>query len=144
MHVPYKGTAPALTDVMGGQVQMMFSVTPPVLQHIANGRLRALAVTGARRLPSLPQVPTVAESGLPDFESSLSYGLLGPKGLPEPVVRELSAQVLRAVASAPFQERLAGEGAVPMPLGPAEFAALIAAERSKWAAVVRASGATID
>ena len=144
VHVPYRGTAPALSDLIGGQVQMMFSVTPPVLQHIASGRLRALAVTGTRRLPSLPQVPTVAESGLPGFESSLSYGLLAPRATPAALVRELSAQVLKAAGDASFRERLAAEGAVPLAGGPAEFAALIKAESTKWAEVVKLSGATPD
>ena len=144
VHIPYKGTAPALTDLVGGQVQMMFSVAPAVLQHIAGGRLRALAVTGTRRLPGLPDVPTAAESGLPGFESSLSYGLLAPKGTPEAFVRELAAQVAQAAATPEFQQRLAVEGAVPLPGGPAEFAALLARERGKWAEVVRRSGATAD
>lgn len=144
VHIPYKGTAPALTDVIGGQVQMMFSVVPAVLQHIASGRLRALAVTSEKRLPGLPQVPTVAESGLPGFESSLTYGLLAPAGTPEAMVNELSAQILKAAATPAFLERLANEGAVALAGGPAQFAARIKAENIKWAEIVKISGATPD
>ena len=144
VHIPYKGTAPALTDVIGGQVQMMFSVVPAVLQHIASGRLRALAVTGDQRLPSLPQIPTVAESGLSGFESSLTYGLLAPVGTPQSLVNELSVQILKAAATPAFLERLAKEGAVPLAGGPTQFAARIKAETIKWAEIVKISGATPD
>lgn len=144
VHIPYKGTAPALTDVIGGQVQMMFSVAPAVLPHIASGRLRALAVTGDKRLPGLPQVPTVAESGLPGFESSLTYGLMAPAGTPETLINELSAQILKAAATPAFLERLANEGAVPLSGGPVPFAARIKAEHAKWADIIRVSGATPD
>lgn len=145
-HIPYKGTNPALTDLAGGQVQMMFSVIPPALALVKAGRLRAIAVTGAGRLPSLPDVPTVAESGLRElagFESTLTYGILAPRGTPDAFVKELSAQMLKVAGGAEFQSRLGVEGAVPLLGGPAEYAARIAKENMLWAGIVKASGATV-
>ncbi len=146
-HIPYKGTNPALTDLVGGQVQMMFSVIPPALALVKGGRLRAIAVTGGKRLASLPEVPTIAESGVPalaGFESTLTYGILAPRGTSDAFLNELSAQMLRVAASAEFQSRLDVEGAVPLLGGPAEYAALIARESAKWAEIVKVSGATVD
>ena len=144
-HIPYKGTNPALTDLAGGQVQMMFSVIPPALALVKSGRLRAIAVTGDKRLPSLPDVPTVAESGLRElagFESTLTYGLLAPRGTPDAFVKELAAQMLKVAGEKEFQSRLDVEGAVPLLGGPADYAALISRESEKWAAIVKSSGAT--
>jgi tripartite-type tricarboxylate transporter receptor subunit TctC len=146
-HIPYKGTNPALTDLAGGQVQMMFSVIPPALALVKGGRLRAIAVTGAKRLPSLPDVPTMAESGVPGlagFESTLTYGILAPRGTPEAFVKELSAQMLKVAATPEFQSRLDVEGAVPLLGGSADYAALIAKESAKWAEIVKVSGATAE
>ena len=146
-HIPYKGTNPALTDLAGGQVQLMFSVIPPALALVKGGRLRAIAVTGEKRLPSLPEVPTIAESGvraLAGFESTLTYGVLAPRGTPDAFVKELAAQMLQIAASAEFQSRLDVEGAVPLLGGPAEYAALIAKESAKWAEIVKVSGATVE
>jgi len=146
-HIPYKGTGPALTDLVGGQVQMMFSVIPPALALVKGGRLRALAVTGSRRLPSLPDVPTVAESGVPSlagFESTLTYGILAPHGTPDAVVKELSAQMLQVAATPEFQSRLEVEGAVPLLGGSADYAALIRKESAQWGDIVKISGATAD
>lgn len=139
-HVPYKGTSPAITDVVGGQVPMMFSVIPTALPQIRAGRLRAIAVTGAQRMPQLPEVPTVAESGLPEFESTLAYGILAPRGTPEAVIEEIRAQVARVAATREWRERLEFEGAVPLEGTPAEFAALIRAHGEKWGKLIRASG----
>ena len=146
-HVPYKGTAPALSDLAGGQVQMMFSVIPAALALVRGGRLRALAVTSDKRLPLLPDVPTVAESGvaaLRDFESSLTYGILAPKATPEAVVRDLSAQMLQVASTADFQSRLDVEGATPLLGDSARYAALIRQESAKWSAIVKVSGASAD
>jgi len=146
-HIPYKGTNPALTGVAGGQVQMMFSVIPPALALVKSGKLRAIAVTGAKRLPSLPEVPTVAESGVPalaGFESTLTYGILAPRGTPDAFVKELSGQMLQVAAGAEFQSRLGVEGAVPLLGGPAEYAALIARESAQWAQIIKVSGATAE
>lgn len=146
-HIPYKGTAPGLTDLVGGQVQMMFSVVPPALALVQSGRLRAVAVTGSRRLPSLPDVPTVAESGvagLAGFESTLTYGILAPRNTPPAMVKELAEQMLKIAATADFQSRLGVEGAVPLLGGPAEYAALIRKESAQWADIVKVSGATVE
>jgi tripartite-type tricarboxylate transporter receptor subunit TctC len=143
-HVPYKGTSPAVTDLLGGQVQMMFSVIPTALPYVQGGRLKALAVTGANRLTMLPGVPTVAASGLPGFESTLSYGVLAPKGTPMAVINEVHGQTARLLATAAFRERLANEGAEPLAGTPAQFAALIRLETEKWHKVVQASGARAD
>lgn len=146
-HIPYKGTNPALTDLTGGQVHMMFSVIPPALALVKGGRLRAIAVTSARRLPSLPDVPTVMESGLgalADFESTLTYGILAPRGTPAAFVNELAAQMLKVAGEKEFQSRLDVEGAVPLLGGPVEYAALIARESGKWAAIVKSSGAVVE
>jgi tripartite-type tricarboxylate transporter receptor subunit TctC len=139
-HVPYKGTSPAITDVIGGQVPMMFSVIPVALPQIRAGRLRALAVTGAQRMPQLPEVPTVAESGLPEFESTLAYGILAPRGTPDAVLEEIRAQIARVTATREYRERIEFEGAVPLEGTSAEFAALIRAQAEKWGKLIRASG----
>jgi len=146
-HIPYKGTGPGLTDLVGGQVQMMFSVIPPALALVKGGRLRAVAVSGGKRLPSLPDVPTVAESGvqgLAGFESTLTYGILAPRGTPDALVRELSGQMLKVAATDEFQSRLGVEGAVPLLGGSAEYAALIRKESAQWAEIVKISGATVE
>ena len=122
-HIPYKGTNPALTDVAGGQVQMMFSVIPPALALVKSGKLRALAVTGAKRLPSLPQVPTLAVSGVKGLEglvSTVSSCHLAPRGTPDGFIKELSAQMLKVAGGAEFQSRLGVEGVGPVFGGPAE------------------------
>lgn len=141
LHVAYKGTVPALTDLASGQVRFMFSVPPPALPLVRGGKLRALATSGATRLSSAPELPTMMEAGIADFESSLTYGLIAPRGLPDAVQREIAARVLAATALADFQERLKGEGATGIAGGAAEFAALIRSETAKWGAVVRAAGA---
>jgi tripartite-type tricarboxylate transporter receptor subunit TctC len=143
-HVPYKGTSPAVTDLLGGQVQMMFGVIPTALPYIQAGRLRALAVTGSRRLALLPQVPTVADSGLPGFESTLSYGVLAPQGTPAAIVNEIHDRTAEMLLSPAFRARLAAEGAEPLSGTPADFAALIRAETEKWRRVIVASGARAD
>ncbi|HEY4066347.1 MAG TPA: tripartite tricarboxylate transporter substrate binding protein [Burkholderiaceae bacterium] len=146
-HVPYKGTSPALTDLIGGQVQMMFSVLPPAIALVRAGKLRALAVTSSARLANLSDVPTVAESriaALANFESSLTYGILAPKRTPGAFVAELSRQILAVAATPSFRLGLDGEGAVPLLGDGNAYAALIARESSKWAEIVKSSGAVAD
>jgi tripartite-type tricarboxylate transporter receptor subunit TctC len=146
-HVPYRGTSPALTDLVGGQVQMMFCVLPPALALVKGARLRAIAVTSAARLPDLPGVPTVAESGvesLAGFESSLTYGLLAPRRTPETLIRELGRQIVSIASSAAFQSGLAIEGATSLIGEGPDYAALIRRESTKWANIVRSSGATAE
>jgi tripartite-type tricarboxylate transporter receptor subunit TctC len=143
-HVPYKSTAPGLTALLGGQVQMMFSVIPPALPHIRAGKLKAIAVTGAARMSQLPNVPTVIESGLAGYESTLSYGVLAPRGTPESVVREVHSQIAKVLTMPDFKERLAFEGADPVQASPEEFAAQIRIETEKWNRVIKASGAKAE
>lgn len=145
-HVPYKGTAPSLTDLVGGQVDFSFGVIPAALALVKAGRLRALAVTSAKRLSQLPDLPTVAESriaALAGFESSLTYGILAPKGVPAVVLERFGREVLAVAASPAFQSKLGIEGAEPMLGDAAAYALRIRRESAKWAAVVRASGATV-
>jgi len=138
-HVPYKGSSPAVTDLLGGQVQMMFSVIPPVLPQINAGKLRPVAVTSASRIPQLQRVPTVAESGLPGFESTLAYGILAPKGTPASIVNEIHAQIARITAMRDYGVRVGVEGALVLEGTPAEFAALIKQQREKWGKLIRAA-----
>jgi tripartite-type tricarboxylate transporter receptor subunit TctC len=140
VHVPYKGSVLALADVMGGQITMMFDVLSTSIPQIRAGKLRAIAVTGAQRMPQLPDVPTVAESGLPEFESTLAYGILAPRGTPEAVVQEIHNQIARVTTSREFRERLDFEGSVVLQGTPAEFAALIRAQTEKWGKLIKAAG----
>ena len=143
-HVPYKGSAPALTDLIGGQVQVMFDNLPPSLPHIKAGKLRALAVTSAARTPALPDVPTVAESGVPGFEASSWFGVLAPAGTPRPIIDRLNAEVAKWLATPEAKERMVSLGANAMGGSPEDFAAHIRAETAKWAKVVKESGAKPD
>jgi tripartite-type tricarboxylate transporter receptor subunit TctC len=143
-HVPYKGTGPAVTDLLGGQVQMAVLGIPTVLPHIRSGKLRALAVTGRRRSSQLPDVPTVDEAGVSGYEVSPWYGLLAPAATPREIVARLSAEVTRILHSAELREKLAAQGAEPANGTPEEFAAYLRVEAVRWAPVVRASGAKAD
>ncbi|MBV7484839.1 tripartite tricarboxylate transporter substrate binding protein [Bordetella sp. BOR01] len=146
VHVPYKGTAPALADVAGGQVDFSFSVIPAAMALVKSGKLRALAVTSAKRMHLLPDVPTMIESGVPalaDFESTLTYGILAPKAMPHDAVRQLEARILKAAATPDFQAKLVVEGAEPMLGGSTEYARRIQEESRKWGQVVTVSGAAV-
>ncbi|MFO1323129.1 MAG: tripartite tricarboxylate transporter substrate binding protein [Burkholderiales bacterium] len=144
-HIPYKGSAPALVDLMGGQVQLMFDNLPSALPQIKAGKLRALAVTSAQRSSALPDVPTVAESGLPGFEASSWFGLLAPTGTPKDIVAKLNGEVAKWLATPEAKEKLASQGAIVAGgLTPDDFARHIAAETAKWQKVVKESGAKVD
>lgn len=143
-HISYKGTAPAVTDVLGGQVQMMFGVVPTVLPHIKAGKLTAIAVTGKTRLPSLPNVPTLTEAGLPGYESTLAYGILAPKGTPDAIVKEIHTQISKALTTPKMMALLAAEGATPLQGDSAEYAALIKAETEKWGKVIKDGNIQVD
>jgi tripartite-type tricarboxylate transporter receptor subunit TctC len=143
-HVPYKGSAPALTDLMGGQVQLMFDNLPSSLGFIKAGKLRALAVTSAERASALPDVPTIAESGVPGFEASSWFGVLAPAGTPREIVQKLNAEIAKWLATPEAREKLASQGAIAAGGTPEDFARHIAAETAKWAKVVKASGAKVD
>jgi tripartite-type tricarboxylate transporter receptor subunit TctC len=143
-HVPYKGSAPALQDLLGGQVQLMFDNLPPSLPQIKAGKLRALGVTTAARSPALPDVPTIAESGLPGFESSSWFGVLAPAGTSLAIIAKLNAEIGRWLASPEAKEKLVAIGANGAGGTPEDFAKHIAAETAKWAKVVKESGAKVD
>jgi tripartite-type tricarboxylate transporter receptor subunit TctC len=143
-HVPYKGSAPAIQDLLGGQVQLMFDNLPSALPQIKAGKLRALGVTSATRAAALPDVPTIAESGLPGFEASSWFGLLAPAGTPRDVVVKLDAEVAKWLASQDARDKLLAQGAIAAGGTPEDFSAHIAAETAKWAKVVKESGAKVD
>ncbi len=143
-HIPYKGSAPAMQDLLGGQVQLMFDNLPPSLPQIKAGKVRALAVTSLTRAPALPDVPTVAESGLPGFEASSWFGILAPAGTPPAIVAKLNAEIAKWLATPEAKEKLAKQGANAAGGTPEDFAKHIAAETAKWAKVVKDSGAKID
>ena len=140
-HVPYKGSAPALTDVIGGQVQLMFDSMPSAMPFIKSGKLRALAVTTEKRAQALPDLPTIAESGYPGFDISTWYGFWAPKGTPAPIVAKLAEAAARALKVPQIVEQYGGMGAEPVGSTPAEFARYNATEGVKWADIVRKSGA---
>jgi tripartite-type tricarboxylate transporter receptor subunit TctC len=137
-HIPYRGTAPSISDLIGGQVDCTFTGAPTVIPHVRSGRLRALAVSSAQRLPALPDTPTVAESGYPGFEADQWYGVVAPAGLPAALVAKLNAEINRALLLEDVSRQLSTEGAVPMPSAPQVFADLIKREIPRWAEVVRA------
>jgi len=139
-HVPYKGTAPATADLIGGQVQIAFLGIPAVLSHARSGKLRVLAVTGLQRSPELPDVPTVDESGVPGYEVNPWYGLLAPAGTPRAIVVRLSAETTRVVRAAEMREKLAGQGAEAAGGTPDEYAAVIRADTATWTRVVGQAG----
>ncbi|MFM1988123.1 MAG: hypothetical protein RJA99_1080 [Pseudomonadota bacterium] len=140
VHVPYKGASPALTDLLGGQVQVMVDNLVTALPHVNAGRLRALAVTTAQRTAELPAVPTVAESGYPGFEVVVWVGLLTSSKVPSPIVERLHTEVAQVLAMPSVRQRLAEMGGASLPMSPAQFGAFIAAETEKWGAVVRQAG----
>ena len=144
LHIPYRGTAPSVTDVLAGQVDCTFTGAPAVIPHVRSGRLRALAVSSPLRLPQLPDVPTVAESGLAGFEADQWYGLVAPAGTPAAVVARLNAEVNKALALPDVAQQLAVEGAVPAPTTPQAFGDLIRREIPRWAEVVRAGNVKPD
>ena len=140
-HVPYKGTGPALTDLLGGHVQIYFSSLPPAIGLVKAGKLRALGVTGLKRSAALPDVPTVAEQGLPGFEAVLHYGLIAPAGTPRPIIDKLNVALRAALKDPEVHRHLAAEGAEPLATSPDEYAADINREETKWRALVKKSGA---
>jgi tripartite-type tricarboxylate transporter receptor subunit TctC len=147
VHLPYRGSGPALIDLLGGSADLMFDNLPSSLPHIKAGKLKALAVTSAVRSAAVPDLPTIAEAGGPSlkgFEASSWFGLLAPAGTPIDVVNRVQQEVAKSLASPAVKERLVSQGAIPGGITPAEFASFIAAETKKWAQVVKASGAKVD
>ena len=135
--IPYKGNGPAMADLVGGHVSMMFLSILPVLGHVKGETLRALAVTNPERSKLLPHVPTIAESGLPGFSAAIRYGLVAPAGTPRAIVERLNKELRAALAADDLRARLASEGAVPLPGTPEDYAAEIDREEAKWGALVR-------
>jgi tripartite-type tricarboxylate transporter receptor subunit TctC len=140
VHIPYKGTAPAAGDVAGGQIAAMFATALTARPMIDGGRVRALAVSGPQRVQALPNVPPVAEAGVPGYAALQWYGLLAPAGTPAPIIARLNAEALRALKTDEMRERLAADGAEPQGSTPQEFGALIKSELDKWTRVTRAAG----
>lgn len=144
VHVPYKGVAQATTDLISGQIQVMFNSTSTALDHMRSKRVRALGISSSQRSPLVPELPTIAESGLPGFEAIIWQGVLAPAGTPAATVERLNREIASALASAELKKQFLAAGVVPMPSAPSEFQGYIKFEIAKWAQVVKASGAKVD
>jgi tripartite-type tricarboxylate transporter receptor subunit TctC len=144
IHVPYKGSGPALIDTVAGNSLLMFVDILSATPHIRSGRLRALGVTGSSRSPALPDVPTIQESGLPDFNGNTWLGLVAPAGTPRDIVARLSAETSKVLNEPQTRERLLSQGVEPVGSTPEQFAAHLESEMKRYAAAVKASGAKVD
>ena len=144
VHVPYKGTGPAITDLVGGQVQMMITGVVALMPHVKSNRLRALGVTSAKRVAALPDVPTIAESGVPGFDVSSWFGVFLPAKTPRPIVMKMNGEIQRILANPEVRQRLIDQGADPASNTPEEFAAYVKSEMARWGQVVRSTGAKAD
>jgi len=143
-HVPYKGSGPAVADLVGGRVQIMFDAAPSLIAHIRSGKLRVLAAASPQRNRLLPEVPTFAELGHPQIAVSLWYGVLAPAGTPRLVIDKLNSEVTKALVSPEVRERLLAQGAEPSPSSPEAFASFMQEEMAKWAPVVKQAGVKLD
>jgi tripartite-type tricarboxylate transporter receptor subunit TctC len=143
-HVPYKGSAPAVTDLIGGQIQLMFDTAPSALPHVKGGKVRPLAVTGSKRLSDLLHTPTFAEAGLPGFDAPAWYGLLAPAGTATAVVKYLNDEIEQILKEPATQQKLMQMGAMPVGGTPESFARFMNAEAERWSAVVKKAGVTAD
>jgi tripartite-type tricarboxylate transporter receptor subunit TctC len=143
-HVPYKGTGPALQDLLGAQVDLTFGTPPPYMQFIHCGKLRALAVTGKSRLPSLPDVPTAAEAGLPKLDATSWFGVFAPAKTPRPIVDKLSAEIAKILATPAFRQKAAEQGAAADYMAPEAFGSFVDAESKRWATIVKSSRIEAD
>ena len=144
LHIPYKGSAPAMTDLLGGQTSVMCDNMPSAIQHVRSGKLRPIAVTTAKRSPELPDVPTIAEAGVPGYEATSWFGMFAPAGTPKPVLDKLHAALIKVLNQADVKKKIAEQGGDVVAETPAQFAAFIQAESVKWGKVVKESGATAD
>jgi tripartite-type tricarboxylate transporter receptor subunit TctC len=144
VHVPYKGGGPAMTELLAGQVQLLFNSIPSVLPQVKAGRLKALAVGSARRSPAMPDVPTVAESGVPGYEYATWYGLFAPAGTPRPVIAQLNKAVAAALKNPELAQSLAAQGSEPNPTTPDELARFVKSEHDRWSRVVTAAHMTAE
>jgi tripartite-type tricarboxylate transporter receptor subunit TctC len=143
-HVPYKGAAPALTDLLSGQIQLVFTSLPSVAQHIRAGTVKGLGVTGSKRAQAFKDMPTISESGYPNFVINPWFGLFGPKGMPLSVTRQINADVNKILQEKDTHDKFAALGAEPYESTPQAFGAVLHADIQRWAAVVKSSGATAD
>ena len=144
VHVPYKGGAPALTDLLGGQIQMAFSSVPAVLPHIKAGRLVALGVGSAKRSPALPNIPTIAEAGVPGYEYTTWYGVFAPAKTPRTLIARLNAEIVKAMETPDIKDRFTALGGDPDPGTPEELRAYMANESAKWAKIIKAANIRIE
>ncbi|HXI36636.1 MAG TPA: tripartite tricarboxylate transporter substrate binding protein [Burkholderiales bacterium] len=144
LHIPYKGSGPAVTDLLAGQVNMMFDNIPSSLPHIKAGKLRAIATTGAKRDPALPDLPTVAEAGVPGYESGVWFGLMVPAGTPKDIIGKLNAAAVQAAKAPEFVKRMTALGYNIIPGTPEEMAAMNKRDLALWAPIIKASGAKVD
>ena len=144
LHVPYKGSAPAMTDLLGGQISIMFDNMPSAIQHVRSGKLRPIAVTTAKRSPELPDVPTIAEAGVPGYEAMSWFGMFAPATTPQPVLDKLNAALVKVLNQPDVKKKIAEQGGDVVAETPEQFAAFIKAETAKWGKVVKDSGATVD
>ncbi|MBI2294926.1 MAG: tripartite tricarboxylate transporter substrate binding protein [Betaproteobacteria bacterium] len=144
VHIPYKGMALAVSDLIGGQVSLTFGTSLSVVPHVRSGKLGALATTGAQRSPALPDLPTVAESGVPGYEASLWYGFVGPARLPAEIVRRLNSEIVAVLGLPDVRERLASQGVDVRPSTPEEFGRLLASDLERWANVVQRAGVRVE
>jgi tripartite-type tricarboxylate transporter receptor subunit TctC len=144
VHIPYKGMSLAVTDLISGQVSMTFGTSLSVIPHVRSGRLRALATTGAQRSPALPDVPTIAESGVRGYEAGLWYGFVGPAGLPAPLVQRLNAEIAAAIRAPDVKERLASEGLEARSSTPEALGKLMSSDIARWAEVIRRAGVHVE
>ena len=144
VHVPYRGSAPAVTDLLGGQIDIMFDNMPSAIQHVRSGKLRPLAVTTAKRSPELPDVPTIAEAGVPGYEATSWFGMFAPAATPATIVATLNGALVKVLADPEVKKKLAEQGAEPYAEKPEQFAEFIRSESAKWSQVVKASGASAN
>jgi tripartite-type tricarboxylate transporter receptor subunit TctC len=144
VHVPYKGSAPAVTDLVGGQVQLMFNSIPPVLPLVKAGKLRAIAVGTAQRSRAVPEIPTIAESGVPGFDSATWFGLFAPAGTPQPIISKLSREAAGILSHPGVAQRLAAQGSDPRGSTPEQLAQYMREESARWSKVIKSAGIRID
>lgn len=143
-HIPYKGAVPALTDLLGGQISMIFSSMPPALPHLKSGKLRALGVTSSTRSPVTPELPTIAESGLKGYEVKNWYGIFAPRGTPKEIVAMLNAEIVKILNMPDVKQSLSIQGAEPSTSSPQQFATFVKEETEKWAKIVKYSEVKVD
>jgi tripartite-type tricarboxylate transporter receptor subunit TctC len=143
-HIPYKGSGQAIVDLLSGQVELNFESPPNTLQHIAVGKLRALGITSAKRSPLLPDVPTIAESGVPGFEIAQWFGIFGPAGLPKDIAQRLHAEINAIIKTPDVADKIKAQGGEVLALGPAEFAEFLARDTAHWAKLIREADIRIE